>query len=222
MSEDHLANAEGPPPAEPSTEDKGAPLVAELNAQKTDLERQLQRLAADFENFRRRAASEREELVSFAASRVLENFLPIHDNFERALAHSSSGDAASILHGIELIYKQIQDFLARQGVAAMEPVGQIFDPNLHEAIGTMPTVEHPDQTVLAVAQKGYFLNGRVLRHAMVQVADNPAPPAPIERPGARSTSPLNPATGNIENTLTPEDPKAEARGSEEAKEESNG
>ncbi len=148
--------------------------VAEIEAQLADRDRQLHRLAADFENFRRRAAAEKEELVSFAASRVLESFLGIVDNLERALAHARSGEPASIVQGVELIYKQIGEFMTRHGVAPMEPVGQPFDPNLHEAIASVATTEHPDHTVLAIAQKGYVLNGRVLRHAMVQVADNPS------------------------------------------------
>lgn len=150
--------------------------IADLEAQLADRERQVHRLAADFDNFRRRAAAEKEELVSFAASRVLESFLGIVDNLERALAHAQSGEPASIVQGVELIYKQIGEFLTRHGVAPMESVGQLFDPNLHEAIASVTTTEHPDHTVLAIAQKGYFLNGRVLRHAMVQVADNPSSP----------------------------------------------
>lgn len=165
------------PPADPLRQAKDR--VFELETQLSERERQVQRLAADFENFRRRAAAEKEELIGFAASRVLENFLPILDNFERALQHAQGADPASILQGVELIYKQVQEFLTRHGVAAMEPVGQPFDPNLHEAIASTPTAEHPDHTVLAIAQKGYFLNGRVLRHAMVQVADNPNSPPEV-------------------------------------------
>ncbi len=169
-------------PAAPERESGGgstepaAQRFSELEARLVDRDRQLHRLAADFDNFRRRAAAEKEELVGFAAGRVLESFLGIVDNLERALAHAQAGEPASIVQGVELIYKQIGEFLARHGVAPMESVGQPFDPNLHEAIASITTDEHPDHTVLAIAQKGYFLNGRVLRHAMVQVADNPSAP----------------------------------------------
>lgn len=171
----------GPPGSQvehPAPETGAAELEAQLaerNKAHADLENQFKRLAADFENYRRRQNSEREELIKFAASRVLENFLPIVDNFERAIAaaKAENTDKAQVLAGIELIHRQIQDFLSKQGVAEMEAQGKAFDPQLHEAIHQQETTEAPDQTVLNVAQKGYLLNGKVLRHAMVQVASNP-------------------------------------------------
>lgn len=256
--------AETPPPRAPGEPQLRAPdrptatapagaeaRVAELEAQVADSTRQLQRLAADFENFRRRAAAEKEELVRFAASRVLENFLPIVDNFERALNHSASAEAVALKQGIELIYRQVADFMVRQGVAQMEAEGQVFDPNLHEAIGQMETTAQPDNTVLYVVQKGYFLNGRVLRHAMVQVASNPqgreaeaarveaaaaeaalAEPVQDERsettqPTSESTgqsegSPAAPAASTPEQDFTLEDLMAEAKAPEGSKEESHG
>ncbi len=223
--------------------------VAELESQLNDTTRQFQRLAADFENFRRRAAAEKEELVRFAASRVLENFLPIVDNFERAMTHAATptADAAAIRQGIELIYRQVADFMVRQGVASMEVVGQPFDPNLHEAIGQVETTAQPDNSVAYEVQRGYYLNGRVLRHAMVQVASNPqdrdstvaaaeAPQAPqaqpAESPETNQTSgessgqsedpPASPAASAREQDFTLEDLMAEAQAPEGSKEESHG
>ena len=162
-----------------------------------ELESQFKRLAADFENFRRRAVSEREDLIKFAGSRVLENLLPVVDNFERALgAMGKATDVSQVHAGIEMIYRQMQDFLTKSGVAPMEAQGKPFDPNFHEAIAQMENPDLPDETVMAEVQKGYLYNGKVLRHAMVQVSRNPggAPSAtPVQHAAANSTTTENPA-----------------------------
>lgn len=186
LAEEELKEATPPvePPAAPHEAASGVGQLdlkdelARKEKQLFDLEGQLKRLAADFENYRRRQAQEREELIKFAASRVFENLLPVVDNFERALVSSRSAtEAQQVLAGVELIYRQMQDFLQKSGVAPMEAVGKPFDPNLHEAIAQLETTEHPDQTILAEIQKGYYLSGKVLRYAMVQVASNPHDPA---------------------------------------------
>ncbi len=162
-----------------------------------ELESQFKRLAADFENFRRRATSEREDLIKFAGSRVLENLLPVVDNFERALdAMGKATEVGQVHAGIEMIYRQMQDFLTKSGVAPMEAKGQPFDPNLHEAIAQMESLDLPDETVMAEVQKGYLYNGKVLRHAMVQVSRNPlgaAAPQPAANAAFDSTNSQNPA-----------------------------
>jgi molecular chaperone GrpE len=208
--------------------------ILELEAQIGEHKQQLQRLAADFENYRRRAAAEKDELVRFAASRVMENFLPIVDNFERAQQHLGKADPESLRQGVELIYRQIADFLTRQGVAPMEAVGQTFDPNLHEAIGQTETTDHPDNTVLFEVQRGYYLNGRVLRHAMVHVTSNPearyVPPATNpetnqsseESAGMVDDQTADASAHHIEQDFTLEDLMAEAQAPEGTKEESHG
>ncbi|MNK62766.1 heat shock protein GrpE [compost metagenome] len=169
-----------------------------------ELESQFKRLAADFENFRRRAVSEREDLIKFAGSRVLENLLPVVDNFERALgAMAKASEVSQVQSGIEMIYRQMQDFLTKSGVAPMEAQGKPFDPNFHEAIAQTENPDLPDETVMAEVQKGYLYNGKVLRHAMVQVSRNPggAPSAsgsgdsatPVQNAAANSTTTENPA-----------------------------
>jgi molecular chaperone GrpE len=176
------------PPAKPA-----APLEAPLQAQRleelerrlgekdqayTELENQMKRLAADFDNYRKRAGSERENLIKFAGERILERFLDVLDNFERALqAGEKATDPQQVLTGVGLIYRQLQDFLSKEGVAPMEPKGHLFDPNQHEAVVQGDVTDVPDQTVLDVFRQGYLLNGRVLRHAMVKVANNPTMPA---------------------------------------------
>lgn len=184
--------AEQPIPSMPATEPAAGEEFtrlkqshAALEQAKADLEAQHKRLAADFENFRRRAAAEREELVKFASFRVLENLLPVVDNFERALEHMGKAtEVAQVRSGVEMIYRQLQDYLTKSGVSPMEAKGKPFDPNLHEAIHQQETTEVPDETVLAEVQKGYIFNGKVLRHAIVQVSRNPlGTPAAAQAPG---------------------------------------
>lgn len=156
-----------------------------------DLENQYRRLAADFENFRRRQTLERENLIKSAGERILERFLEILDNFERALqVGERATDPQQVLTGVSLIYRQLQDFLNKEGVVAMDAKGQPFDPNMHEAVVQESSDDEPDQTVLDEFRKGYLLNGRVLRHAMVKIADNPSipavPPKPAGEAGADS------------------------------------
>ncbi|HEY9722424.1 MAG TPA: nucleotide exchange factor GrpE [Oscillatoriaceae cyanobacterium] len=159
--------------------------LAEKEQQYQDLDGQFRRLAADFENYRRRQSQERENLIKFAGERILERFLEVLDNFERALQTGDSADPQQLRKGIELIHRQLQDFLAKEGVAAMEPKGQPFDPNSHEAVVQVDSSDVPDQTVLEEFRKGYTLNGRVLRHAMVKIASNPGmPSAPAQEPAA--------------------------------------
>lgn len=162
--------------------------LARKEKQIFDIEGQFRRLAADFENTRRRHAQEREELIKFAASRVCENLLPVVDNLERAIVTSQKAtDMSQVIIGVEMIFRQMLDALTKAGVVAMEAKGQIFDPNIHEAIAQLETSEHLDQMVLEELQKGYYLNGKVLRYARVQIASNPnAPATKIEADAAQS------------------------------------
>jgi molecular chaperone GrpE len=158
-----------------------------------DLEGQLKRMAADFENFRRRQQQERENLLKFAGERILERFLDVLDNFERALAAGEKAtEPQQVLTGVSLIYRQLGDFLTKEGVTPMDAKGSPFDPNQHEAVVQMDVDDVPDQTVLEEFRKGYTLNGRVIRHAMVKVANNPSipaiPPTPPEAAPSASES----------------------------------
>lgn len=180
-----------------------APAEGELGALKArlaereqacqDMESQLKRMAADFENFRRRQSVERENLIKFAGERILERFLDVLDNFERALAAGEKAtEPQQVLTGVSLIYRQLQDFLVKEGVTAMDAKGSPFDPNQHEAVVQMDVDDVPDQTVLEEFRKGYTLNGRVLRHAMVKVANNPSIPAvPPNAPEAAQGAPAD-------------------------------
>ncbi|MEB3198041.1 MAG: nucleotide exchange factor GrpE [Candidatus Sericytochromatia bacterium] len=159
--------------------------VAELEAQLAakeelyqDVHGQLRRLAADFENHRRRQAQEREALVKSAAERVLEQFLEVLDNFERAIQVAERAtEPQQVVTGVQMIYKQVLDFLGKEGVTPMDAKGKGFDPNQHEAVLQEESDDQPDQTVLDEFRKGYLLHGRVLRHALVKIANNPSMPA---------------------------------------------
>lgn len=131
----------------------------------------LQRIQADFDNFRKRTAQERSDWSKYCSQRLATSLLPILDNFERAL-QAGGDDINSFRGGIELIYRQLKDALEKDGIKTMETVGKEFDPNFHEAVMQGPSEDYPDNTVIEEFQKGYLLVDRVLRPAMVKVAKN--------------------------------------------------
>jgi molecular chaperone GrpE len=132
-------------------------------------------LAAEFDNYRKRTARERETIVSFGNERLLKAILPFLDNLERAISQTTeAGNAEAILSGVRMIYDQVLAELRKFGLEPVESVGRPFDPNLHEAVGVVPWEGSPEGTVLAESLKGYLLNGRLLRPAHVTVAQSPA------------------------------------------------
>lgn len=165
-------------------------LAKQVESLKTALEErngQYMRMAADFENFRKRTAKEKQELEQQVKSATISELLPVVDNFERARAQwKPETEAETNIHrSYQSIYKQMVDALKRLGVSVMRPEGTEFDPNLHEAVMREPTDEHPEGTVLEELVRGYFLGDRVLRHAMVKVAapgleTEDTPPSPPE------------------------------------------
>jgi molecular chaperone GrpE len=146
--------------------------IESLKVQLEERSTQYMRIAADFENYRKRTAKEKEELDLQVKRNTITELLPVVDNFERARAHlkpQSEGEM-TIHKSYQGVYKQLVDCLKRLGVAPMRPEGQEFDPNLHEAVMREPTDEHPEGTVLEELVRGYYFGDRVLRHAMVKVA----------------------------------------------------
>ena len=147
------------------------PEVSALEDEKKALLDRLARLQADFDNFRRRTNLEREELKDWVEADVLGKFLPIMDNFERALS-TGQNEGESFLKGVEMIYRQFQSTLEKAGVTVMEAEGQPFDPNLHHAVIKEAAPEGvQEDTVIAVMQRGYYYKDRVIRPAMVKVAE---------------------------------------------------
>ncbi len=155
-------------------EEKVVLLEADLEltkAQAADHYAHLQRLQADFDNYRKRTQKEKEDISKYAAERLVGAILPVLDNFERAIGSvQTSPDLAGYSQGVEMIFRQMHNVLVKEGLAAIEAVGQPFDPNIHEAILTVESEEHPENTVVEEVQKGYYLKDRVLRPSMVKVS----------------------------------------------------
>ena len=142
-----------------------------LKAERDSLLDRLARAQAEFENARRRAAKEQQDFRDFASVEVIKSLLPVIDSFERAL--QSKSDAAEFRSGVELIYKQLQDVLAKLGVRPVASKGEQFDPHVHEAIEMVETRDAADHEVLEEWQRGYKYKDRLVRPAMVKVAKNP-------------------------------------------------
>ncbi len=159
-------------PTEPLTEEA---LSAQLQI---DLERFRDlalRSQADFENFRKRAAREKEDALKFANTTFLERLLPILDNFELGLnAARSSGENSPILLGMDIVSRQLNDFLSQSGVETVVAEGAPFDPNLHEAVAQEESATVPDGHVVRQLRKGYKLKDRLLRPATVITSKGPA------------------------------------------------
>ena len=130
----------------------------------------LLRLAADFENYKKRAAREREEYVARANERLLNELLPILDDLERALAAAEQHEEAQLEEGVRLTYKSLASLLQRHGVEEIDAAGK-FDPHVHEALLQQPAGDKESGDVIDVIQKGYTLAGRVVRPARVIVAE---------------------------------------------------
>lgn len=149
-------------------------IIKDLETKLADKNTQMLRIAADFENFKKRYKQEKESLVKFAGENIILNLLPIIDNFERAIDSAknskNTNNINNFLSGIEMIYKQLFDFLGKIGVTEIEAKDKPFDPNLHDAVQQEVTDKYPDLTVLEVFQKGYLLHDKVIRPAMVKVS----------------------------------------------------
>ena len=141
----------------------------ELRREKDSLQDRLLRTAAEFDNYRKRVERERRELADYMKADVLAELLPIVDNFERAMQAPSS-DADSLRKGVELIHKQMLDFLRKRGVTPIEALGADFDPNFHQAVIHETSPSHREGEVIEELQRGYMLGDKLLRPAMVKVA----------------------------------------------------
>lgn len=142
--------------------------VKEMEGRLAEMEDRYLRLAAEFDNFRKRTAREYQNVVRIANDRILLELLELYDNFERALA-ADSGSSEGVKKGVELIAGQLRELLKKEGVEELEVINQPFDPQTAEAIMQMESVE-PEGKVIEVLAKGYALSGRVLRPAKVVVA----------------------------------------------------
>lgn len=142
--------------------------LQKIKDERDSLYDRLLRKQADFDNYKKRVERERSEVVQFASAELMKELLNALDSFDRAI-HNASIDERT-LRGFELIYKQLLDTMGRFGLKAIEAKGQKFDPNFHQAVTTTPTDQVEENTVLDEMRKGYLLNGRLLRPAMVNVS----------------------------------------------------
>lgn len=145
--------------------------VESLTSQLQETESSLKRLRADFENFRRRTAKEKEEVGAVVAQEICRDMLPLLDNFERAMATEDKG-SENFRKGVEMIFTQFQEILKKNGLEPIETKDAKFDPNFHQAVMRVQNPELEDETIAAELQKGYIVKGRVIRPSMVQVVAN--------------------------------------------------
>jgi len=151
--------------------DTAADEQSELQKKYDELNNQYIRLAADFDNYRKRQAQERESLLKYGAESTLKKIIEVLDNFERgAKANESIDDCEKVKESFNLVHKQLMDVLAKSGLELIDAEGKEFDPNYHEAVMQTPTSDYPEHTIIAELQKGYKMGDRVLRPALVNVA----------------------------------------------------
>jgi len=136
--------------------------------QESESERYM-RLMADFQNYKRRSEKERSDIYLFANEKIISELLTVADNFERALASADKNEG--FVKGMEMIFDQLKDVMTKAGTEEIKALGEDFDPNFHNAVMTEDSSEYESGKVTEVLQKGYILNGRVIRPSMVKVAN---------------------------------------------------
>lgn len=171
VTEDDVNLNEEETSAEKASETEATDELAQLQKKYDELNNQYVRLAADFDNYRKRQAQERESLINYGTESALTKLIEVLDNFERA--HKSLEgveDIDKIKESFDVLQKQTYEALTKMGLEEIKAVGEEFDPNFHEAVMQTPTSEHPEHTVIADLRKGYKLGDKVLRPTMVNVA----------------------------------------------------
>lgn len=166
--------------ADPGAADRVAQLESELATARADydnLNSQYMRLAADFDNFRKRQSRDNDDLRVQIVCSTLSEILPVVDNFDRARQqlNPQHEEAQNLHRSYQGLYKQLVEVFKQLGVSPMRAEGEPFDPNLHEAVMREESHQHPEDVVIEELQRGYQLNGRVIRHALVKVSMGPGP-----------------------------------------------
>lgn len=158
--------------------------VDRLREENAELQDRLLRLQAELENFRRRTQKEASEAAKYQSLPVIRDLLPGIDNLQRAVdAAQSSGDTQNLIEGVQMVARQFEEVLAAHSARRIDPTGETFDPNLHEALSQIPSADHEPMTVLQVVEYGYKINDRIVRPAKVIVSC--APPQTTEDSGSR-------------------------------------
>lgn len=174
-SEDEVLNEEENS-AEELTEDAIEEEVVDEKAEENEVSKEDEedanskylRLMADFQNYKRRSEESKSDIYAFANEKIVSQLLDVLDNFQRALEHDTEDE--SFKEGIVLIYNKLKDVLIKSGVSEIEAENQEFDPNFHNAVMMEDTDDYESNRVTEVLQKGYCLNGKVIRPVMVKVA----------------------------------------------------
>lgn len=158
---------------EPSEKDRIAELqqtIEQLKSEQEELNNRLLRVQADYDNFRRRTKEEKTAAAKYKVQSIAEKLLPVLDNFERGLnMEAESDETKSLLQGMEIVYRQLKDVFEAENIKEIEAEGKPFDPELHQAVMQVENEDVEPNTVVEVMQKGYILNDRVIRPAMVKV-----------------------------------------------------
>jgi molecular chaperone GrpE len=155
-------------PQEPQSSEQQA--IENLKKERDSLYDRLLRKQAEFENYKKRIDREKSDFMQFASSELMKELLTVLDSFDLALQNAAKDGGENTLRGFELIYKQLQDTLSRFGLKPIEARGKKFDPNYHQAVSTEVSGDVEENTVVQEMRKGYTLNGRLLRPAMVSVS----------------------------------------------------
>jgi len=148
-------------------------VLEQVREQSEENLRALQRSAADFANYRRRVDEEREQLSQFSNAVLIGRLLAVLDDFDRALQNVPAETHEGWVDGVRLVERKLRSLLEAEGVTQIEALGTQFDPNQHEAVVHEETADHPDNQVIGELQRGYRLHDRVIRPALVRVANNP-------------------------------------------------
>lgn len=162
------------PESSESSEDNASEVATEDNNKKAEAEEngdaKYLRLMAEFQNYKKRVAKEKSDIHSYANEKIVTELLEVLDNFERALAADNSTDVEGYAQGMKLIFDQLLGVLTKSGLVEVKALGEEFDPNMHNAVMTTDSEEYDSNKVCSVLQKGYTLNGKVIRPSMVTVA----------------------------------------------------
>lgn len=174
MENETTSKEDEQPESSESSEDNASEAAAEDNSKKAETEENSDakylRLMAEFQNYKKRVAKEKSDIHSYANEKIVTELLEVLDNFERALASDNSTDVEGYAQGMKLIFDQLLGVLTKSGLVEVKALGEEFDPNMHNAVMTADSEEYDSNKVCSVLQKGYTLNGKVIRPSMVTVA----------------------------------------------------
>ena len=178
-----FVDVDEPEPERPSAPVEAAPAggadgdeLRRVKAEIDHLREMYLRKLAEFDNYRKRIDRERQELRRMAAEGLVSELLPVLDNFERAVQHAEESEPAAFREGVAMIARQFADILQRSGLETIDPTGQRFDPELHEAVQRIEGSEYAPGSIVGVFSRGYLFGGRLIRPAMVAVAVEPVSP----------------------------------------------